>query len=79
MATSVYDEVLKLVDRLPREEQQQLVSELATRLAQPSPTAATGAALVAFLQSMGPVDPAVLDEMEWVIQQDCERIDPRDW
>ncbi len=36
MTTSAYTEVLQLVERLPREEQQLLLAELAARIDQPA-------------------------------------------
>jgi len=44
----------------------------------PSLVGTSGADLVALLQTLT-FDPAGLDEMERIIAEDCERIDPRDW
>jgi hypothetical protein len=43
------------------------------------PAYGSGAALVTYLLTTEPLDPAGLDEMERAIEEDCERIDPRDW
>ena len=35
--------------------------------------------LVAALRALGPLDPAIADAMERAIEEDCERVDVRDW
>ncbi|MBA3948100.1 MAG: hypothetical protein H0X37_26570 [Herpetosiphonaceae bacterium] len=69
MTTSEYTEVLERAERLPREEQQHLVDELATRVQQPD-TEYPGAAL---LKYAGTIDPERLRIMEQAIEEDCER------
>ena len=38
-----------------------------------------GPRLLAMLDTLPPLDPEVFDDMEQVIEEDCERIDPREW
>ena len=78
MATTTYDDVLALAERLAPEERVQLAAALLTRPTSPPP-GIPGAQLLAMLDTLPPLDPAVLDEMERVIEEDCERIDPREW
>jgi hypothetical protein len=78
MATTTYDHVLALAEQLAPEEQVQLAAALLTRPTSPPP-GIPGAQLLEMLDTLPPLDPAVLDEMERVIEEDCERIDPREW
>lgn len=78
MATTTYDDVLALARQLPPEERQRLAAALVPRPTQ-FPQGIAGPRLLAMLDTVPPLDPAVLDEMERVIEEDCERIDPRDW
>ncbi len=75
MTTTDYETVLREARQLPPEERKRLADELLDVEAE----APTGAALVAALIALEPVEPAAWDEMEWVIEEGCERIDPHNW
>lgn len=73
MTSATFVEVLELAARLTPEEQQQLVAALTAH--QSITTASTtGAAFVDRVNNLPPIDPTVLDTMERVIEEDCERI-----
>ena len=73
MATSTYEQVLHEAQQLTPEEQLRLREALA---AETSPSSTSP--LVAFLRSVGPLDPEVADEMERVIDEQFEYVDERD-
>jgi hypothetical protein len=74
----MYDEVLALAEQLAPAEQQRLAAALVTRPMAP-PQGIPGPELLAMLDTLPPLDPEVFDDMEQVIEEDCERIDPREW
>ncbi len=76
MATTTYDHVLALAEQLVPEERQRLAVALLTRPSSP-PAGIPGSQLLAMLDTLPPLDPQVFDEMERVIEEDCERIDFR--
>ena len=78
MATTTYDDVLALAEQLTPAERQRLAAALVTRSMAP-PQGIPGPQLLAMLDTLPPLDPEVLDDMEQVIEEDCERIDPREW
>ena len=78
MATTTYEHVLALAEQLAPDERQQLAAALLTRPTSP-PAGIPGARLLAMLDTLPPLDPAVFDEMERVIEEDCEQIDRREW
>ena len=80
MSSTTYEEIRAAVHRLPREEQDQLLTDIqavrhdpATRDAAPD-----GAAYVAFLDAMGPLDPEIAEEMERIIEEQFEHVDARE-
>ncbi len=76
MATTAYEGALRAVERLTPEERLCLRSDLTQLdLADGPPS---GAAFVAMLDA-NPPDPVVWGEIGRIIEDECERIDPRDW
>jgi hypothetical protein len=78
MATTTYDAALALAEQLDPAERQRLAAALVTRPVS-LPPGIPGPQLLAMLDTLPPLDPDVLDDMERVIAEDCERIDPHEW
>ena len=82
MTTTRYEAALQAVEQLTPEEQRHLRDALAALQtldqASPSTLQPSGAALVAMLD-VQPSDPAVWEEIERIIEDECERIDPSTW
>lgn len=76
MATSTYEEVLHEAQALSSEERMRLRAELATL---PMTSTLSGAEYVRRLLSRPATDPAAVDEMARVIEEECEQIDPHEW
>jgi len=74
MTTTDYETILREARQLPLEERRRLASALTDEDAAP-----TDSTLVASLLALEPLEPAVWDEMERLIEEGCERIDPHDW
>jgi hypothetical protein len=82
MATTPYEAALHAVKQLTPEERRRLQDAMA-ELQIPGTTAPSsgqpsGAALVALLDAQ-PSDPTVWEEIGRIIEDECERIDPRIW
>ena len=73
MAIMTYEEILSAAQQLAPEEQQRLRDALAQGV-QGAPIN-----LSAVLLALPPIDPAVIDEMERLIEEGCEQIDPGAW
>ncbi len=78
MATTSYDEVLALAEQLAPAEQQQLAAALVSGPGT-TPRGIPGPQFLAMLDTLPVLDPQVFDDLERVIEEDCERIDPREW
>ncbi len=78
MTTTDYETILREARRLPLEERQRLASVLIAT-DEDAAVAPAGPTLVASLLALEPLEPAVWDEMERLIEEGCERIDPHDW
>jgi hypothetical protein len=78
MATTTYDDALALAEQLDPAERQRLAATLVTRPVA-TPQGIPGPQLLAMLDTLPPLDPEVLDDLERVIAEDCERIDPCEW
>ncbi len=76
MTTTDYEMILREARQLPLEERRRLASALIDEDAAAAPAAPT---LVASLLALEPLEPAVWDEMERLIEEGCEQVDPRDW
>ena len=79
MAATTYDDVLQAALRLTPEEQARLRDELGHHEAARPTTPASGANFVTALQTAEPLDPAIVDEMERLIEAGCEQVDPHGW
>ena len=82
MVTSNED-ILQNAQQLPPEERCRLRDTLTVSLEQDPFTSTrpqtTGAAFVRALRLRPPLDPAAADELERLIEEGCERIDPETW
>lgn len=78
MTTTDYETILREARQLPLEERRRLASAL-IETDEDTATAPAESTLVASLLALEPLEPAVWDEMERLIEEGCERIDPRDW
>jgi len=70
-----YEEIVEAVRQLPADEHERLRRETTRSARQKQPS---GAAYVAFLDAMGPLDPEIADEMERIIEEQFEHVDARD-
>lgn len=70
-----YEEIVEAVRELPPDEQERLRVEISAPVPQIQPS---GAALVAFLEEMGPMDPEAAEEMKRIIEEQFEQIDELD-
>ena len=80
MTTSTYDDILRAAQQLTVEEQARLRDQLGRgHENNVIATRPSGASFVAALRAGEPLDPAIVDEMERLIEAGCEQIDPHGW
>jgi hypothetical protein len=72
---AIQEHILEQLIKLPAD-QQCRVLEFVRALAAGEPVGVSGRELLRFA---GMIDPADLKEMERVIEQECERVDPDEW
>lgn len=77
MVNATYETVLRGAEQLTLEEQRELITRLETSTSMLQ--GVTGVELLAMLDSLPPIDPDMLNEIERIIEEDCERIDPDAW
>jgi hypothetical protein len=75
MTSATFENIIREIEHLTPEERHQLRVKLDTF----DMSRASEMSYVDFLQTVGPLDPDVADEMERAIEEDCERIDPNGW
>ena len=74
MASAAYENILREVEQLTPIERMRLRIELSRRTDLP-----TGADIVAVLRTGDQIHPETVDEMERIIEEGCEQVDPNGW
>ncbi|HSH82925.1 MAG TPA: hypothetical protein VLA19_30705 [Herpetosiphonaceae bacterium] len=78
MTTTDYKTILREARQLPLEERRRLAGALIDT-DEDAATGPTDSTLVASLLALEPLEPAVWDEMERLIEEGCQQVDPHDW